>query len=83
MGLLVSKALLIIERRFLFVKIRILKQKTMRYLVCDNSENKPYYTEEISPSKFSQETDMIIFDLVLGKYTIDGKHWEDIEEDTY
>lgn len=53
----------------------------MRYLVCDNSENKPFYTEKFNMENFSMETDMIIFDLVLNRYTIDGKHWSDIEEE--
>jgi hypothetical protein len=53
----------------------------MRYLVCDNSENKPFYTDYFNMENFAEETEMIIFDLVLNKYTIDGKHWENIEED--
>lgn len=53
----------------------------MRYLVCDNSDNKPYYTDKYNMTNFSEETEMIIFDLVLRRYTIDGKHWEQIEED--
>lgn len=53
----------------------------MRYLVSDNSENKPFYTDGFNMENFSEETEMIIFDLVLDRYTIDGKHWSDIEEE--
>jgi hypothetical protein len=61
--------------------LAIFKTKTMRYLVCDNSENRPFFTEWFNLENFTEETDMIIFDLLLKKYTIDGKHWEQIEED--
>jgi len=53
----------------------------MRYLVCDNSENKPYFTDRFNMENFTEDSDMIIFDLLRKKYTIDGKHWIDIEED--
>jgi hypothetical protein len=53
----------------------------MRYIVCDNSENKPFYTDKFEMINFSEEDEMIIFDLVMKKFTIDGKNWEDIGKD--
>lgn len=53
----------------------------MRYLVSDNSEFRPFITDQFDPDNFSEQNEMIVFDLVLGKYTLDGKHWDDIEED--
>lgn len=61
--------------------LSIFKKKTMRYLVSDNSENIPFFTEQFNAENFSEQTEMIIFDLLLKRYTIDGKHWVQIEED--
>lgn len=55
-------------------------ENNMRYIIIFK-DNKPFFTNWFdAENHFSTETIMVI-DLNLGVYTVDGEHWEEIEED--
>ena len=52
----------------------------MRYIII-LKDNKPFYTNWFdTENHWSTETIMVI-DLNLGVFTVDGEHWEEVEED--
>lgn len=54
----------------------------MRYLVTTKEIYSPFLTEYFEPeNNFNPDIEMIVYDLHLKKYTIDGKVWHDINLD--
>jgi hypothetical protein len=53
----------------------------MNYLVTLPDEA-PFLTAYFCEEFFNKEAGMIVYDLIYFKYTIDGKKWEDIVEDS-
>lgn len=52
----------------------------MRYLLtCSTSP--PFFTAHFNPENFEPHSHMIVFDLLLSKYTDDGVTWQEIETD--
>jgi len=53
----------------------------MRYLVTTNS-HPPFFTANFNPENhFNPDSHMVVFDLLLHKYTEDGTTWHEIETD--
>lgn len=53
----------------------------MRYLITTKN-NAPFFTDWFdSENHFNSTLEMIVYDLYMYKYTIDGKNWTKIEID--
>ena len=53
----------------------------MNYLIVSKSYE-PFYTNWFyAENNFIKDDDMIVFNLLSGKYTTDGKNWHDIKQD--
>ena len=54
----------------------------MRYLITTKECYKPFLTKWFTPeNNFNMDLEMIVYDLVLNKFMVDGETWHDIEID--
>jgi hypothetical protein len=54
----------------------------MRYLITTKEVGFPFLTNWFDPENhFNPDVEMIVYDLKLNKYTIDGVSWHDIDCD--
>jgi hypothetical protein len=53
----------------------------MRYLITSFSE-KPFFTDYYEfENHFNPDIEMVIYDLISEKYTMDGENWYEIDRD--